>query len=167
MIKQFGVDKRITEINLGLAAEHLVCADLILQGYNVMLAAPGLPYDVLVDDNGKLVRVQVKATQGTRVWARGKGKYYRFGLRRSKGSRRRMDTSETDWFAFVALDTKQIAYVPIRDMVSNKGGIKILAEFKTRKEEYIHTYPNGNVHIYDGGRFIEDYSQFGGNCEQL
>jgi hypothetical protein len=34
-----------TELQTGKAAEHLVCCDLILQGYSAFLADAGLPYD--------------------------------------------------------------------------------------------------------------------------
>jgi hypothetical protein len=34
---------------MGKAAEHLVCADLLMKGYNAFLSAQGLPYDVVID----------------------------------------------------------------------------------------------------------------------
>ena len=51
------------DLELGKAAEHLVCADLIMQGYRAFLSDQGLPYDILVDVQGVFVRVQVKATR--------------------------------------------------------------------------------------------------------
>jgi hypothetical protein len=36
-------------LELGKAAEHIVCADLILAGYRAFLADQGLPYDVVFD----------------------------------------------------------------------------------------------------------------------
>lgn len=50
------------ELQMGKAGEHLVCADLILQGYNAFMADQGLPYDVVVDTDGKIHKVQVKST---------------------------------------------------------------------------------------------------------
>lgn len=38
-------------IQIGHAAEHLMVADLLLQGYTAFLAGPQLPYDVVVDLN--------------------------------------------------------------------------------------------------------------------
>lgn len=38
------------ELQLGKAGEHLVCFDLINQGYNAFLADQGLPYDVVVGE---------------------------------------------------------------------------------------------------------------------
>lgn len=48
-------------LELGKAAEHLVAADLILQGYRCFLSDQGLPYDLVVDMAGQLIRLQCKA----------------------------------------------------------------------------------------------------------
>ena len=50
------------ELQLGKAGEHLVCFDLISQGHNAFLADQGLPYDVLVDLDGSIKRIQVKTS---------------------------------------------------------------------------------------------------------
>lgn len=155
----------ISELELGLAAEYLVCADLILQGYKAMMAAPGLPYDVVVGFDTRLLRVQVKATQQAGFMSKKDiGKKYRFGVRRGK-SVRRVDITETDWFAFVALDIRRVAYLPITEMISKHGGIKLLMEFKTRGQPY-----RDIRYKVEKGRYIEDFGVFGGfnpcNTEQ-
>jgi hypothetical protein len=43
------IDHRSRELEMGKAAEHLVCADLLMKGYNAFLSAQGLPYDVVID----------------------------------------------------------------------------------------------------------------------
>ena len=48
-------------LEIGKAAEHLVCADLIIQGYRAYLSDQGLPYDAVVDVSGHLIRVQIKS----------------------------------------------------------------------------------------------------------
>ena len=50
-------------LQIGKAGEYLVCADLILKGYIAFLSEQGLPYDVLLDNGNKLVKIQVKTTQ--------------------------------------------------------------------------------------------------------
>jgi len=35
---------KLSELEIGKAAEHLVCADLILKGYRSFLADQGLPF---------------------------------------------------------------------------------------------------------------------------
>ena len=95
------------DLEVGKAAEHLVCADLIMSGYRAFLSDQGLPYDILVDIEGTLLRVQVKSTRkpknhdpGTRSTPG-----YFFHLRRAgKGGRRRYPENAFDLYALVALD---------------------------------------------------------------
>jgi hypothetical protein len=104
----------VEDLEFGKAAEHLVCADLILQGYRAFLSDQGLPYDLLVDVDARFVRIQVKATRGpknpdprTRV-----SKGYYFHLRRAgKGGRRRYGENAFDIYALVAMDRRAIAYL--------------------------------------------------------
>jgi hypothetical protein len=106
------------DLELGKAAEHLVCADLILSGYRAFLSDQGLPYDVLVDVAGRFVRIQVKATRGpknpdprTRA-----SKGYFFHLRRAgKRGRRPYPADAFDIYALVAMDRRAIAYLTPAD----------------------------------------------------
>jgi hypothetical protein len=50
------------ELELGRAAEHLVCADLLLDGWAAYPTAQGMPYDLVVDIGARLIRLQVKST---------------------------------------------------------------------------------------------------------
>lgn len=106
------------DLELGKAAEHLVCADLIMQGYRAFLSDQGLPYDILVDVDGAFVRVQVKATRRptnpSPEHRRSPG--YFFHLRRAgKGGRRRYPRSAFDIYALVAMDRQAIAYLAPED----------------------------------------------------
>lgn len=47
------VDAVITDLAAGAAGEHLVCADLLLQGYRAFLSDQNCPYDVAVDVGGQ------------------------------------------------------------------------------------------------------------------
>ncbi|NJO63640.1 MAG: hypothetical protein HC836_37260 [Richelia sp. RM2_1_2] len=50
-------------LQVAKAGEYLVCAELILQGYNAILADAGSPYDILVElSNVKFIKIQVKST---------------------------------------------------------------------------------------------------------
>lgn len=106
------------ELQAGKAAEHLVCADLILQGYSAFLADQGLPYDVIVDTGNTIKRVQVKATVPKTVQGR---LVYPFGTRRSKGTNRPVGINEVDYYAFVALDVRLVAYLPVAALASRNG----------------------------------------------
>ena len=113
-------DREMTsdDLELGKAAEHLVCADLIMQGYRAFLSDQGLPYDILVDVNGAFVRVQVKATRRPKNPSPRDqvSKGYFFSLRRAgKGGRRRYPVNAFDVYALVAMDRQAIAYLAPED----------------------------------------------------
>lgn len=101
-------------LDLGKAAEHLVCCDLILGGFRAYLSDQGLPYDVIIDDAGKLLRVQVKATYASKNTASKKRSPiigYNFAVRRRGASgARRLTEEHCDLVALVALDIRVIAY---------------------------------------------------------
>lgn len=107
-------------LEVGKAAEHIVCADLILSGHRAFLTDQGLPYDVVFDHGGRLLRVQVKSTTRPRpVPGRpGSGDNYSFNIRRAgKGGRRKIENGVFDLIALVALDIRVIAYIPVPDHV--------------------------------------------------
>lgn len=87
---------------LGTAGEHLVCADLIQQGYVAFMTAAALPYDVVLDTGHALLRVQVKAAVAPRARS---GRRDRPVYRFSRGD------AEADILAFVALDIGRVAYL--------------------------------------------------------
>ncbi len=115
------IDANRAELEIGRAAEHLVVADLIVQGYRAFLTDQGLPYDVVVDVDGRLYRIQVKATCKARnvntvkrTADRGERYAYTWHVRRvGKKGRKRLSDSDCDVLALVALDVKRIAYVPV------------------------------------------------------
>ena len=51
------------QLQIGKAGEYLVCADLIMKGFIAFPSEQGLPYDVLLDNGKKLLKVQVKTTE--------------------------------------------------------------------------------------------------------
>lgn len=112
------VAKSLPDLELGKAAEYLVVADLILQGYRAYLTDQGLPYDVVIDLDGRLIRMQVKATREQRPVPQRVSftPGYLFHVRRTgKGNRRVYDQNAFDLLAFVALDIRKIAYMPFTD----------------------------------------------------
>jgi hypothetical protein len=109
------IAEEIPDLELGKAAEHLVVADLILSGYRAYLTEQGMPYDVVLDYEGKLYRVQVKATRcAKRIPTRGAiGVGYLYNVRRAGKHRRRLYADdEFEIIALVALDIRVIAYLP-------------------------------------------------------
>lgn len=104
-------------LDLGKAAEHLVCADLILEGHRAFLSDQGLPYDVVVDVAGRLVRIQVKATAFPRNLSASdrapRNGYVWSPRRRGRNGQARLDASHCDLVALVALDIRVVAYLPL------------------------------------------------------
>jgi hypothetical protein len=108
--------RKSNELQIGKAGEYIVCADLIIKNYIAFLSEQGLPYDIVMDSGEKLFRVQVKTTlEPRKVPQRNKDSYaYIFNIQRhgNQNNLRKYNDTEVDFFALVALDTKQIAYIP-------------------------------------------------------
>lgn len=109
------------DLMIGVAGEHLVCFDLILKGFTAFMTEQGLPYDLISDINGKLIKIQVKTTRTHRATAQRKNHYpsYTFNIRKcGKGGRSFYSNDDVDLFALVCVDTRQIGYVAMCDMSS-------------------------------------------------
>ncbi len=105
----------VTDLAAGTAAEHLVCADLLLAGWTAFLTDQICAYDVAVDLDGRLIRVQVKATRGQRAVPQRATHIpaYMWHVRRAgKFARRVYGDDEFEMLALVALDIRRIAYLP-------------------------------------------------------
>lgn len=104
------------DLAAGLAGEHLVCAELLLVGYRAFLSDQNCPYDIAVEHDRRLVRVQVKTTRGPRAIPQRRQHIagYMWQVRRAgKAGRRAYADDAFDIAALVALDTREIAYMPL------------------------------------------------------
>ena len=160
------MDTVSNELQIGKAGEHLVCFDLIRQGYNAFLSDQGLPYDVIVDVGGFPKRIQVKTTQKTISYEKAIG-VYRFGLCRGRGNRGRfaLANGSVDGFAFVALDIMKIAYLTVDEVTSTNASIRHIKQtmdFKTRSIQYPAPKSKNSwgTGYRDRRGFIEDFSNF-------
>lgn len=100
---------------IGRAGEHIVCAELLMAGYECFLAEGKAPYDIIADVDGKLVRIQVKATSGARLSPQRKNETpaYTFSARRvGKLQRKGYEPGQADLVAYVAIDRRIVAYLP-------------------------------------------------------
>lgn len=97
----------------GRAGEHLVCADILARGYECFIAEGRLPYDVVADIDGRMVRIQVKTTSGVKACPQRTNHtpVYMWNARKfGKGQRHSYAPKDTDLVAYVALDRGVIAY---------------------------------------------------------
>jgi len=106
-------------LQIGKAGEYLTCADLILKGFVAFPSEQGLPFDVVLDNGRKLLRVQVKTTEKPRVIPQRKNDSmaYMFNIKRhGKNNLSIYENNEVDVFALVCLDTKNVGYIKNDEM---------------------------------------------------
>lgn len=147
--------RQSNELQIGKAGEYLVCADLIMAGHIAFPSEQGLPYDLVLDYNDKLYKVQVKTTMKPReVPQRNKKTYaYIFNiLRKGKSMGARYTGNEVDIFALVALDTKTIAYLPNKD-VKTTMNFRVPTLKGTHYDEKINGYSSLKVRYLDNFSF--------------
>jgi len=109
----------ISDMQIGKAGEYLVCADLIMKGYIAYPSEQGLPYDVVLDVGGKLVKVQVKTTRGYKQKPQSvnNNMTYAFNVKRCGKNNKGEHTEDScHIFALVALDEKIIGYMKNEDV---------------------------------------------------
>lgn len=125
------------ELQIGKAGEHLVCFDLIKNNHNAFLADQGLPYDVLVDVDTEIKRIQVKSC--SRVGNYGKSKnVYRFSLRSAKGANRAIKANKVDYIAFVFIDKMIVQYISTKQIMASNGNLKQCIDFRSEgKTKYV------------------------------
>jgi hypothetical protein len=136
-------------LSFGKAAEHLVCADLLVSGYTAFLTDQGMPYDVVVDLGHRLVRVQVKSTwRSKNANARGKvpnDVYVFHARRRGKRGASRLQDSDCDVIAFVGLDIKTIAYFHLTEVAQTVSlhppGYAFRGKFRRSRYASIDGFP--------------------------
>jgi hypothetical protein len=112
--------KNISDLQIGKAGEYLVCADLILKGFIAFPSEQGLPFDVVLNNNGQLLKVQVKTTRAAKHISQRKSDIpayiFHIGINgsgaRNKKRRIKYDKNQVDLFALVVLDSNRIAYLP-------------------------------------------------------
>lgn len=139
----------VDALEIGKAAEHLVCADLLFSGYRTFLSDQGLPYDVVVDVDGTLLRVQVKAALGPRnVNATGRHPRmaYSFNVRRcGKTGSNRLSNTDCDLVALVAVDIRAIAYLPLFEASSSCNlmlpGFEFKGRYSRNKRQCVNEFP--------------------------
>ena len=169
----------------GKAGVHLVCADLIMQGYIAFPSEEALPFDVVSIINNRIYKIQVKTTRKPRrLQRRGNNNGYLFHITRmGKGGKKNYSEEDVDLFALVALDSHEIGYlsrtqikrtmifkdksiyedvIKIRDKITSlkSDGMNtrnISKEIGIKQKEVLQIYSN-NKTFRRSWRFISDYT---------
>lgn len=150
----------VDDMQAGKAGEYLVCADLILKGFIAYPSEQGLPYDVVLDMGGKLLKVQVKATRTHKQTPQRTTNIntYAFNVkRRGKGNKGEHTEQSCDLFAFVALDERQIGYMQNKD-VKQTMFFRVESQRGTYRDEKINTPVRG--------RYLSSYTLERATCQQ-
>ena len=150
----------VDDMQVGKAGEYLVCADLIMRGYIAYPSEQGLPYDVVLDMGGELIKVQVKTTRTHKQTPQrvNNCNTYAFNVkRRGKGNKAIHSQDSCHIFALVALDEKQIGYMKNED-------IKQTMFF--RVESLRGTYRDENIETPVRGRYLSDMTLEAALCQK-
>ncbi|MCR0998694.1 hypothetical protein I6G37_09780 [Serratia rubidaea] len=151
-----------SELELGKCGEYYAIFTLAKQGFVAYPSDQGLPYDVVVDVNGRLLRGQVKSTMGRRDYGRMKD-VYRWGTRSSKGANRPASADRSDFYAFVSISDEKIAFMATSEILSakNNGTVCQSVEMRSRTQKMVtRTYSTGKVRIFDKAKMVEDFAIF-------
>mgnify|MGYP001572140472 CR=1 FL=1 len=116
-------------------AESAVIVELLKRGFKVLRPiGDRLPYDLGVDVDGKLIRIQVKS-----AWYEASKQLHTVDVRRTKTNRRRMrrDRYTSDDFdvAILYLPDQGTCYVmPVRVFTSYQSGISLVERKKRQRQ---------------------------------
>ena len=109
------------ELNLGRAGEYLAMADILLKGYQCFDSGQGVTYDLVMEHNNKLVKIQVKTTAKPKDWKsevhqKSTQSYFFHTKRAGKNGARTYSENDFDLYALVMVDIKEVAYLTNKDM---------------------------------------------------
>lgn len=150
-------------LELGRAGEYLAVFWLIRQGFQAFLSDQGLPYDIVVDVKGTLLRGQVKTTTGHKDHGKSKN-CLRFSTRSGKGTRRVRECGEADFYVFVSLNDALVGFLHETEMVNpskENAFLKTTVDLRSEKQSMKgREYPGGSFRMVDRMRTIESISEF-------
>ncbi len=96
--------------------------DILQKGYQCFDSGQGATYDLIMEDNnGKLLRIQVKTTAKPKEWKseihqKSTNSYFFHTKRTGKGGIKTYSESDFDIYALVMADIKEVAYLTNKDM---------------------------------------------------
>ena len=103
----------------GKAGEHFVMFDAYWSGYTATMVDNLVQYDVLIFDQNKPFKIQVKTSSKTRT----DGYSYKYGLKTHKMGKKTIKggykPDKVYIFAFVQPEIKKVAYIPYDQVRTN------------------------------------------------
>ena len=116
-------------------AESAVVTELLKRGFKVLRpVGDRLPYDLGIDLEGRIFRIQVKS-----AWFNAKAKYYVVDVRRTKTNRRRMFrqrySSDDFDFAVIYLADLNVFYIMPQNVFSGFGSTVVFVETEKRQRK--------------------------------
>lgn len=150
-----GVIMSNNNLELGKCGEYYSIYEIIKQGKIAFLSDQGLPYDIIVDHNGYLLKGQVKSTIGHQNYGKS-ANCLRFGTRSGKGCQRRASSDLCDFYAFVSINDKIVSFFHISELESktNIGTVKQTIDLRSRHAGFVAKGNNARMLI------AEDYASF-------
>ena len=151
-----------SELEMGKCGEYYAIFKLAKQGFVAYPSDQGLPYDVVVDVGGRLLRGQVKSTYGRKDYGRMKD-IYRWGTRSAKGANRPALADRCDFYAFVSISDEKIAFMATSEILStkNSGTVCQAVEMRSLEQEpSTRVYSTGRVRLFDKAKMVENFEDF-------
>lgn len=125
----------------GDVSEQAVILEILKRGWDVSIPiGDRLPYDIIVDINGKLIKIQIKT-----AWYHEQRKHYVVGVRRSCTNRKhylykKYNNNDFD-FAICYLQDRNVFYViPVDIFTSYKGAIIFTEDVKRQRRPRSYEY---------------------------
>lgn len=120
----------------------------MLQGHTAFLSEEGFPYDVLVDANNKLYRLQVKSATRATIPRTMRDPIYDFYLTSNQG-KHRISPRFVDYIALVALDQLKVAYFPIHRLIGEQERTVRRLMLRSRVFDYRKTGSQQTLYLED------------------
>ncbi|MGU9775761.1 hypothetical protein ACV3J7_05050 [Salmonella enterica] len=152
----------VSELEMGKCGEYYAIFKLAKQGFVCFPSDQGLPYDIVVEHGGRLLKGQVRSTLRMRDCGKSKN-VYRFSTRTGKGGFRATSLNLCDFYAFVAIEDEKIAFMSTAELASTKNPGKLIQTMEFRSSSGIYPgrfYSNGTQRMLDYSRNIESYEDF-------
>lgn len=110
----------------GDVGETRIISEMCKRGYKVALPfGQDWKYDLIVDRNGKLERIQVKSANSRNNCISVNA--YSNTRKNGKSVERRYKVDEIDWVAVYGIDTDECYFVPSKELDNGKGETKVIS----------------------------------------